>query len=329
MSVSIMPNRQVVRDLLRDIGMRVAEDRIFPVPGGTINTAFRIDQGRERPLILRIAPTDAEAEAGPSWFSSHGLRREQTTIRLLAEDIAALMPQTVHFDDSRTLIERDWVLQTWVEGEAWKGIRPTLTAAEDLQLWRDLGRVTRRIHASVGKEFGPPEAGLGFATWADLVRWDVTGFCVDAGRFGIDPRPFERLVETVDRAVPILNRITEGRLIHSDLGQRHIFIRRDEHGVPQISGLIDFEFARFADPASESVFIDTALLPSHDGSDVALCEGYGCARPTHDDQVRTRIYTALALGWMATDLARLQRPKQVPALLDRLSGVVDEAREMM
>lgn len=327
--MSIMPDRQTVWDLLQQIGMSVRLEQIVRVHGGTVNTAFRIDRGDDAPLILRVAPSDAEAAAGPSWLTSHGLRREQTTIRLLSEDIASLMPRTVHFDDTRELIDRDWVMQTWVRGEAWAEIQSELTGSENARLWRELGRLTRGIHAIVGREFGPPEAGLGFATWSDQVRWDVTGFVVDASQFGLERAPFDRLVRIVDDAVPVLNRVTEARLIHSDLGLRHVFIARDASGVPSISGLIDFEFARFADPWSESVFIDEALTPHHDGRDVAFCEGYGCARPSRDDVVRRHIYMAVALGWIVTDLMRLNRPKQVPAMLTRLGSVLDATRGLM
>lgn len=327
--MSMMPDRQIVRDLLRQIGMDVPTERIAQVHGGTVNTAFRIDQDGDAPLIIRVAPSDAEAAAGPSWLTSHGLRREQTTIRVLSDDIASLMPRTVHFDDTRALIDRDWVMQTWVHGDAWADVEPHLSRDEHLALWREMGRLVRGIHAIVGEAFGPPEAGLGFVTWSDQIRWDVTGFLVDAGRFGLNDAPFARLERIVDDAVPVLNRIREARLIHSDLGSRHVFVSRDADGRPHISGLIDFEFARFADPASESVFIDEALMPSQDGRDIAFCEGYGCDRPTRDDVLRRNVYMAVALGWIVTDMMRRNRPKQVSGALTRLSSVLDAAQDMM
>lgn len=308
--------------------MNVPEDRIVPIVGGTVNLAFRIEQGGDDPLIMRLAPSDAEAAAGPSWLTSHGLRREQTTIRLL-KHMEPILPRTLYFDDSRQWIDRDWVLQTWVEGDIWQEVRSNLTDAEDMQLWRDLGSLTRSIHATISEEFGPPEAGLGYATWADLVRWDVTGFSVDARRFDIDYDQFDRLTTIVDRAVPILNRVTEARLVHSDLSQRHVFIARDQDGRARITGVIDFEFARFADPYSESVFIDEALLPSNDGRDVALCEGYRCDRPTHDGHVRRNIYTAIGMGWLVTNMVRRSRPKQIPSMLTRLKSVLDYTEDLL
>jgi hypothetical protein len=47
MNTTMMPDQSTVRELLRHVGMDVPEDRIHQVTGGTVNTAFRIDQGSD------------------------------------------------------------------------------------------------------------------------------------------------------------------------------------------------------------------------------------------------------------------------------------------
>ena len=63
MSSSMMPDTRTARALLHEIGMVVAEEHIEPVQAGSINTTFRVLQGKEPPLFLRIAPSDAEVDA--------------------------------------------------------------------------------------------------------------------------------------------------------------------------------------------------------------------------------------------------------------------------
>lgn len=328
MSTSMMPDQATVRALLRGIGMDVPEFHITPVSGGTVNLAYRIDSGGNGPLIMRISPTDEEAAAGPSWLTSHGLRREQTTINLF-DDLTEMLPRTVYFDESREHIERDWVLQTWVRGIPWKAARRDLTNEQDLALWRELGGIIRRMHAIAGVEFGPPEEGLGYTAWSDLLRWDAAGLAVDASRYGIDVHPFDGLQEVIDRSVDVLDHVTDPRLIHSDLNERHIFISAGKDGEPHITGLIDFEFARFADPYSESVFIDDGLLTSEDVRRLALCEGYDCDKPTRVGTLRSMIYTAIAVGWGITDMARKKEQRNIPQLLSRLDELVLRARDAM
>lgn len=322
MSSPMMPDTRTARALLHGIGMVVAEEHIEPVQAGSINSTFRVLQGKEPPLFLRIAPSDAEVDAGPGWMTAHGLRQEQTAIGMM-EPLRELLPRTVHSDWSRTVIDRDWVVQTEVRGTPWTDLRAELTAAENLDLWRQLGEILSTMHSIRGAEFGPPVEGFGHASLSDLVRWDVTGLLVDAQRFDIDPEPFQRLVELVNHSVKVLDEVEEARLIHSDLQQHHVFVRRNPGGEVAITGLIDLEFARFADPGAESIFVSYELEGDPEGTLAAFCEGYGCYSPSHNDRSRLAIHALTALGWTATDLHRVGEREKIPAVLETMNERLD------
>src|SRR5699024_5686969 len=125
--------------------------------------------------------------------------------------------------------------------------------------------------------------------------------------------------------VPVLDQITEPRLIHSDLHRRHVYVRRNESGEIQISGIIDLEFARFADPYSESIFVMDALAETRDPGMVAFCEAYGCEAPDRSTNLRSIIYQLTALGWVVMDLHRTGRIDAIPDVLSRMTGLLDEA----
>lgn len=324
MSSPMMPDTRTARALLREIGMVVAEEHIQPVQSGSINTTFRVLQGKEPPLYLRIAPSDAEVDAGPGWMTSHGLRQEQTAIRMM-EPLHDILPRTVHTDWSRTLIDRDWVVQTEVRGEPWTGVMRELSDRQDRALWRQLGEIVRTMHSSHGAEFGPPIEGFGHARLSDLVRWDATGLVVDAQRFDLDPDPFRRLTDLVDHSARLLDEVSDPRLIHSDLHQHHVFVQSTMAGEMEITGLIDLEFARFSDPGAESVFVTYELKGDPEGTLAAFCEGYQCHSLTHDERRRLTIYALISLGWAATDLHRVGQRERIPAILEDMRGRLDQA----
>lgn len=317
----------IVRDLLKRAGVNTSDGDIRPIPGGTINAGFAVQQGPKDALIVRIAPSDAEADAGPQWLNSHGLRRELAAFDMLPA-LEPLLPHTVHADFSREHIDRDWVVQSLVPGRPWADVRSVLSEEEDIQLWSQLGEVTRTIHGAIGSHFGPPEEGCGFTTWSGQLRWDVTGFLVDAQRFGFDIEPFQQLCDLVDHSANVLDEITDPQLVHSDLNLRHVFVQRHVNGAMAISGLIDFEFARFADPYSESVFTEYGLRPSDDGRDVVFCNAYGCDRPDREHRLRDLIYEMRALAWIVTDLVRLGRSSEISTYVAMMQSRHDEAAEM-
>lgn len=323
MSDPIMPDRDRARGLLTGIGWQ--DIQIEPVSGGSVNSTFRLTDDSST-WYLRIGPTASEVDVGPSWFTGKGLRREQQAIALWSEH-KHLFPETVHSDFSRAQVGADWVIQKAIPGESWEALRSRLSIQQSRALWRQLGTLVADLHAYTGAEFGPPVAGLGFSRWSELCRWDATGLLTDARRFDLPLDPFQRLCELVDRSTHELDEIDTPRLIHSDLGLRHVMVdfQDDE---PVITGLIDMEFARFADPYSESLFVAQALQKQRDPMFEIFLDAYGAERPDRDARLRSLIYQLVALAWWITDAIRRHRPTEAHEILDQFTRRLDDVRRM-
>lgn len=298
-----------------------------PVGGGTVNEVWRIAVSGEPDAILRVAPSPEAAAHGPSWLTPDGLRREQAAIALLPH-LASILPRTICFDPTRHIVARDWVMQTIVPGRPWSEIDVTLDDQGRIGLWRKMGAICRAIHDVHAPAFGPAHAPS-FPTWTSLLEDDAAGLREDARRFGIDPAPFAQLLAAVKVHRGLLDRVEIPALIHSDLGPRHCFIERDAGGAWQIVGLIDLEFARFADPLSESMIVD--MMTSDHTPDADLCDafwaGYGPFETPPGAERRAQLYAAIALGWVATDLARLGQLDEISEVLVQLDGRVEALGE--
>lgn len=266
---------------------------------GTINRTWLVDLAGGERVIVRIGPSDEKAAVGPSWLTSFGLRRERDAIRLLTSSIGVL-PVTLAADFSRTLVDGDWVVQQVMPGRAWAGIIPSLNRETQQNLWRELGEIVRKIHKVPGSAFGPPSFGSTFPAWSDLVQSDLAGFLQDARRYGLPESTFGELRELVTRHEHELGAVPP-RLIHSDLSLDHVFIDRIDHRWT-ISGLIDFEFARFADPISEGLLLGMLDRPDQDGERAAFLEGYGGRSDV--SAIRLDVARLLNQAWRLTDEAR-------------------------
>ncbi|MCA9833040.1 MAG: aminoglycoside phosphotransferase family protein [Thermomicrobiales bacterium] len=320
MNDSMMPDFEVASVLLRSIGWN--QIRIETVPGGTVNTTFRLSEGQQV-WYLRIGPTLEDAAKGPTWFTDRGLQRELRAISIWSEH-KHLLPQTVHSDFTRTLVPADWVIQKAVPGDSWEAQRARFTPLETISLWRQLGTLLAELHAYVGPEFGPPEQGIGTRRWSEAIRWDAAGLVVDAHRYNLKPAPFEALCKLIDRSARELDDVTQPRLIHSDLGLRHIMVQRDTSGEPKISGLIDMEYARFADAYSESIFVSEARKTQRDPMFDEFMEAYGAVRADRSFRLRSLIYQLIDMAWWATDAMRRERPTEAREVLDAMYTRLDE-----
>ncbi|MBA2277061.1 MAG: phosphotransferase [Chloroflexia bacterium] len=302
----------------RAFGAGVHLDGVRALDGGTVNMTYRLDVAGEPACVLRVAPSPGVVERGPSWLSPLGLRREYALTPLLAP-VAPLLPRTLAADFTRQLLDRDWVIQSIVAGTPWSELEDGLTADERADLWRQLGTLTRAIHAVEGDAFGAPDQPR--ATWFDVVREDLDGIQRDWWRFDLPhPEGVAELCRVVERNRTVLDAMGAPRLVHSDLDPRHVFVARGPDGRLRISGLIDHEYGRFADPASESMLV---WFAGESAAPAAFFETYGSPLDDETSRWRSLVYRAVALGWATADAAHLGRVDSARETSADLQTVVD------
>lgn len=295
---------------------------VSPLAGGSINTTFRLELCDRAPVILRIAPSDARAAAGPSWLTPWGLRREGAVIALATPALGALLPKTIASDFDRTVVDRDWVVQEQMPGVPLSTVDADLPPDERAALWTELGQLTARLHATPGAWFGPPVAGPRFDRLSDLLRHDAAGLLDDAARFDLPDEPFRRLQVRIDEVADLFDDNPGPRLIHSDLARSHVFVDRNGDAPFRVFGIIDLEFGRFADPRFERLI--TSFLWGRAPAEMRelFFAGYGRRFDTPEDRRRLRVFVALALAWSATILAFHGQRDNLPGVIARMEDAL-------
>jgi aminoglycoside phosphotransferase (APT) family kinase protein len=76
-----------------------------------------------------------------------------------------------------------------------------------------------------------------------------------------------------------------------------------------VIAVIDWEYARYADPLSESLLVGLLAREAGDPEREAFLTGYGIDRAALDEAfwIRQGIYRGITEGWELTDSARLER----------------------
>src|SRR5260370_28990998 len=114
------------------------------------------------PVILRVAPPPSLIVA---WHTRDLMRKEHRLQPFFAP-IAPLMPKTLMIDFTQQLIDRDYMFQEYKSGELWSTIMDDLTPEENDELWRQFGRICRKISNIQGAAFGLPHPGPQSPTWS-------------------------------------------------------------------------------------------------------------------------------------------------------------------
>lgn len=273
------------------------------LPGGTVNTTWRVAVAPIGEAVLRVGPNRKRVAAGPSWLRADALACEA----IVVDRVRGIVPAPATL--SAGFGSRPWLLQELVTGRVLAEVLPGMGASEQQAIWREVGTLLRRLHGVPGPWFGTPDGRQRFPDWTAMVRSDAEGLRDDARRFGLDPVPFARLLAAVEMGAEALAEVERPAVVHSDLDPRHIFVREGEEGW-EIAGVIDWEYGRYADPWSESLLVGMLARPGDDPERAALLAGYGADPAMLADPAfrqRQAIYRGIAEGWALTDAARLHR----------------------
>lgn len=266
---------------------------------GTYNAAYRVLLADGEDLVLKVAPP-ADLDR-----LTHEVRLMHTEVEFYRKASAAGVPvPAVRFADfSRDLLDRDYVFLQRVPGQALNA--GELTAGDLATVRRELGAAVARLHTVTGSRYGYPlrDSATWQPTWARAYYAMVEDVLADAVRLGTElPAAPAEITARLHRHAAVLDAVDQPALVHFDLWDGNIFVRRTDQGA-HLSGLIDGERAFYGDPYAEFVslalFRDVTELPE-------LLDGYAAAsgRPVEvTAAVRTRIalYTCYLYLIMVTE----------------------------
>ncbi|WEG07706.1 phosphotransferase [Microbacterium horticulturae] len=262
--------------------------------------------------------------AGPP--SAHELRSE---LRLLKSEVSVLpllanlsveVPRTIAFDGSRSVLDRDVVLQTVVEGVPAIPVVRELSGPARAAYYMQLGRITREVHAIEGTAFGavlgPPRTRL-----AEALVDAFEAITADCRALALDEGDLPRVSAWVASHTDVFEGVVTPRLLAGDLWTPNVLLAHAEAAQPVITGVVDFDRAWWGDPAADWTIWMARRLNAPDRD--AFWDGYG-ALPYTDEgaAARSLVYEARHLGAVLLERSRLgASPERIAETRDALGTI--------
>ncbi len=265
--------------------------------GGLYNNTYLIHINAMLPVILRVAPHPTRQFAS----DTIRMRNEYAAFPFFAP-IAPLLPKILMADFTHQLIERDYMLQTCMEGEQWAQILPTFTPQEQKSLWHQLGTITKQIHSVQGDLFGNVLLTSTFPSWSLTITNQLTTIIHNLAALQLDTSDIRSILASAQAHHALLDEITQPHLLHGDLWTVNILVKRKESG-PQITAILDFDGASWGDPLSDWTIF---LLHLHANTEIdAFWQTYGQPENNPAAQFRNLIYRGRYLGEIRLEKHRL------------------------
>ena len=266
-------SRELIAGLLvAHLGSRARGVRIERVRTGKFNSTF-FARNRNIDVVVRIAPPD---DAGFLFYERNMMAQEPEVHRLVAKQTDIPVARILAFDDSRRLIDRDYLIM-----ERLPGVPLTEAVGDVNAVFNQVGTMLAQLHRITTERYGylgahhPMEAQ---DTWVDAfeVMWGkLIDDIVSAGFYDDEEADWAR--QALSRYRSCFEREVPSGLLHMDIWHQNILVDRDM----RVTGIVDWDRALWGD-----VEIEFAVLDYCGVSVPAFWRGYGQQR---DDSPEARI----------------------------------------
>ena len=232
--------------------------------GGSSPT-FKLDLSSDIALVLKVYPDQNAAMPARDAFATG-----------LLKDFAVPVTRYLLTDESKQKLPFRFAVTNYLPGVAAGTLKDHPDAAS---LYRQIGSMLRSLHAIAMPAYGAFDAqGIAapVASNAAFMRRLIEGVLTQFAAMGPDSGLVTRLRRVVeDRFDAIVPHSQRAVFAHSDLHPNNVLAVEDADGRLRLSGLIDFGFARAADPVFD--LAKCLFCSEHDapGSTAHILDGYG------------------------------------------------------
>lgn len=284
--------------------------------GGLYNSTFLVQFADSSRVVLRIGPPEFR-----QYQSELNLMRSEYASLPYFAPIAPLLPKLIMADFTHQLIDRDYLFQSFIEGENWAQINKQLTSDEKKSLWREVGTLTKKIHAVKGPHFNYSFTGPTFPTWGAAVIARLTAQLGDLDRVQLQAEDLRKLLALAERYASVLDQITAPSLLHGDLWLVNILVSR-VGSQPRIVGLIDNDRASWGDPMADWTIF---LLERNTAPEIqAFWETYGKPEPTNESRLRQLIYYGCHNVAVLLEQFRIDKASDMARTYRELKSVIEQ-----
>ena len=258
-------------------------DRITELESGLFNNTYIVETADSDKVVLRVSPDPAVAV----YTHESDLMRREYNIQPYLASVNHIILKIIFADFTRQLIGRDYVLQSYLEGQVWDSIKDTLTKEENESIWSQVGDISHRISQVEHDKFGFPDPKVQFDKWSGFMTDFLGGMIVDLKGYGLSFPEIEKLDELINGYHDLLDEVKTPHLIHGDLWPKNILVTKAKDRW-EVTGVLDSERAYWGDPISEWIHhvMDTP---------VSFWDSYHLGPDSQSTSVRKRIYRGVYL----------------------------------
>lgn len=262
----------------------ISVGEIVPLPGHQ-HPIYRITLSSTLPayhgvtLILKLSPPFQSTQIT---YQQEALRTESLILGIVGADGVIPTPSCIRSEMQPQTIDSPFLLTTRLPGACLRNVDYTFTASDRNDIDRQLGFFMYKISRQRLPVFGHPlqvASGAAHNSWHQAFMSILDALLVDAEDMMLS-LPYAQIKQHVNRLSPVLNGISDARLVMISLGSpESVFV---DETTKEVTGILDFSNVVWGDPLFARMF--TSPSP-------AMLEGFGRPVATYGpERLRRTLY---------------------------------------
>lgn len=244
---------------------------------GFFNVAYEVTLSNGKELIVKIAPAKGikvmRGEENIMLSEVLGLRKIKALTNLP-------IPKVYVYDDSHELLNAPYFCMEKIQGTSLFSYKEKHKEFDDSAIMYEVGKMNRTMNEIEGELFGYyAKKDKQKKSWYEAFYDMLMDTFLDAKDISLERGVQENEVfALLKKHKAYFDEVKTPKFVHWDLWDGNVFIKDK-----QITGMIDFERAMYADPLMECAFRCFA-------KNKHFLEGYGKTSFTHTEEIRMRWY---------------------------------------
>jgi aminoglycoside phosphotransferase (APT) family kinase protein len=250
-----------------------------PVPGGRSHECWRL-ASPAGDLLAKIPDRDPH----PGHTARHAAAHRA------AHDAGVPSARMIATVGHSPVLGTPLMVMAWIEGTDAGAAWPYLADADQAAVCRGWGEAVARLHAIGAPDF----SGYPGASWAQVVTSRAAQLAARHAAVGLLPaRQVTSARQAVEREAARLSALVVPALTHLDLHLPNVLTRHR-----RFAALLDFEHARWWDPAADLVKLDMWVFSQHPQARAPFWDGYAAAGG-HLPSAASRLRVCQGLEWLS------------------------------
>lgn len=241
--------KQLKAIIYRAFGRDAQVEKITEIKFGRFNTTYKLKIKKVGLVVLRVAPSpDLEV-----YVHEKDLLKREHSVHPFISNIGKYSPKILFADFTRQIINRDYEIQSFIEGLNWDRISAKVSKQQNVDLWNQLSNISGLITQTGNTGYGLPEPRIRFSTWKEAVASILGDMICDLEKYSLNTENPKKLHGLINADKQYLHEIIRPELAHGDLWPKNVLLNNG-NGT-KIVGILDSERAFWGDPKSEWIII--------------------------------------------------------------------------